>query len=55
MVEGIKTAKAAVNLAKKYEVDAPICQQVYEITHENKPVKEAVGAVLSRAPRGELD
>ena len=45
---GIKTAKEVVNLARKYQVEVPISEQVYRVLYENCPIDEAVKALLSR-------
>lgn len=48
VVEGVYCAKAARALAKKYEVEMPIVEQVCEILFENKPVKSAVKSLFMR-------
>ena len=47
-IEGIKTAKEAVNLARQHNVEMPITEQVYRVLYENCPIEEAVQALLSR-------
>lgn len=47
-IEGIKTAKEAVNLARRYNVEVPITEQVYRVLYENCPIDEAVNTLLSR-------
>lgn len=47
-IEGLKTAKEAVKLAKQYDVEMPIIEQVYRVLYENCPINEAVHALLSR-------
>jgi len=47
-IEGIKTAKEVVSLARKHGVEVPISEQVYRVLHENCPIKQAVHALLSR-------
>jgi glycerol-3-phosphate dehydrogenase (NAD(P)+) len=47
-IEGIKTAKEVVNLARKYDVEVPISEQVYRVLYENCPIDEAVRALLGR-------
>lgn len=47
-IEGIKTAKEAVNLARQHNVEMPITEQVYRVLYENCPIEEAVHALLSR-------
>ncbi len=47
-IEGIKTTKEVVNLARRYNVDVPISEQVYRVLYENCPIEEAVRTLLSR-------
>ena len=53
VVEGIYSAKAALALAKKYEVQLPIIEEVNQVLFENKPVKEAVKELMVREKRTE--
>ena len=48
VVEGVYSAKAAMGLAKKYDVQLPIIEQVNQILFEDKPAKEAVGELMLR-------
>lgn len=48
VVEGVHTAKAAYNLAKKYNVDMPIVNEANKILFEGKAVKEAVRDLMNR-------
>lgn len=47
-IEGIKTAKEVVSLARQYNVEVPISEQVYRVLYENCPIDEAVLVLLSR-------
>lgn len=53
VVEGIYSAKAALGLAKKYNVELPIIEQVNQVLFENKPAKEAVKELMIRQRRVE--
>ncbi|SHO46038.1 NAD(P)H-dependent glycerol-3-phosphate dehydrogenase [Anaerocolumna xylanovorans] len=53
VVEGVYSAKAALALAKKYEVEMPIVEQVNQILFEDKPALEAVSDLLLRDKRRE--
>jgi len=53
-IEGIKTAKEAVNLARRYGVEVPITEQVYRVLYENCPIEEAVQTLLSRKTSQEI-
>lgn len=48
VVEGVYSAKAALALAKKYDVEVPITEQVNRVLFEGVPVKEAVPSLLLR-------
>lgn len=53
IVEGVYSAKAALALAKKYNVEMPIVEQVNLVLFENKPAIEAVSDLLLRDKRRE--
>lgn len=48
VVEGVYSAKAAVLLAKKYNVDIPIIEQVSKVLFENKSAAVAVKELMMR-------
>ncbi|MEP7053187.1 MAG: NAD(P)H-dependent glycerol-3-phosphate dehydrogenase [Pseudomonadota bacterium] len=48
VAEGVVTADSAYHLAQSLAVDLPICGEVYRVLFEQKPVSDAVRAVLSR-------
>lgn len=48
VVEGIYSAKAAISLAKKYDVQMPIIEAVNQVLFEDKPAKEAVTELMLR-------
>ena len=48
VVEGVYSAKAALALAKKYDVPMPIVEQVNAVLFENKPAKDAVAELMLR-------
>jgi glycerol-3-phosphate dehydrogenase (NAD(P)+) len=53
VVEGIYSAKAAMALAKKYDVDMPIIEGVNKVLFEDKPAKEAVAELMLRERKSE--
>ncbi len=53
VVEGVHCAKAALKLARKYNVEMPIVEQVNRILFEGKSAKEAVFELLLRERRPE--
>ncbi len=48
VTEGVHTAKATLDLAKKFAVDMPITEAVYKCLHEGLPVDEAIEEMLNR-------
>ena len=55
VAEGVKTAKVGKVLAEKLGVDAPITDAMHAIIHEGVPVRDAIGALMTRRPREERD
>ena len=53
VAEGVKTAKAARNLAKKYNIEMPVVEEVYQLLYENKDPKAAVKDLMSRELKSE--
>lgn len=52
-IEGINTSKVMVELADKYNLEAPICRSVYKILFENLIVEEAARQLMGRTPTSE--
>ena len=48
VAEGVVTADSAYHLAQRLSVDLPISGEVYRVLFEQKPVSDAVRAVLTR-------
>lgn len=53
VVEGQANAAQLVALAKKHQIEMPICQQVYEVLFAGISAKQAVDNLLNRPPREE--
>ncbi len=53
VVEGVYSAKAAMGLAQKYDVDMPIIEEINQVLFEGKPAKEAVTELMMRDKRAE--
>ncbi len=49
VVEGVNATAAAYQLAKKYQVEMPITEQMYKILYEDLPPKEAMYLLMTRA------
>ena len=54
VVEGVYTAKAAKELAEKYEVEMPIVDEVNKILFEDKPAADAVIDLMLRDKKVEI-
>ena len=55
VVEGVYSAKAALKLAKKYNVSMPIVEKVNQVLFEGKSVEEATIELLTRQRNAEYD
>ena len=53
VAEGVKTASAARYLARKYNVDMPIVDEVYQLLYEGKDPKQAVKDLMNRELKNE--
>ncbi|MGZ3474948.1 MAG: NAD(P)H-dependent glycerol-3-phosphate dehydrogenase, partial [Polyangiales bacterium] len=49
VAEGVRTAKSARDLSEKMGIDMPITHEVYKVLYENKPVRQAVHDLMTRA------
>lgn len=54
VVEGVYSAKAAMALSKKYNIQLPIIEQVNKVLFENKPADEAVKELMLRDKKIEV-
>jgi glycerol-3-phosphate dehydrogenase (NAD(P)+) len=55
VVEGVSAARAVYAVAQRLAVDMPICQEIYRVMHEGKPVRDAVQALMGREVRSESE
>lgn len=53
VVEGVYSAKAALGLARKYNVQIPIIEQVNQVLFENKPASETMKDLMTRDKKSE--
>jgi glycerol-3-phosphate dehydrogenase (NAD(P)+) len=53
VVEGLNTCRSAHDLARKYGVEMPITQKIYEIIYEGKDPASAVRELMTREPKDE--
>ncbi|UCD64400.1 MAG: NAD(P)-dependent glycerol-3-phosphate dehydrogenase [Candidatus Zixiibacteriota bacterium] len=54
VAEGVETARSGHALARKYGVEMPITNEVYEVLFNNKPPAEAVGDLMGRTLKAEI-
>jgi glycerol-3-phosphate dehydrogenase (NAD(P)+) len=53
VAEGVKTAKAARELARKYRVEMPVVEEVCKILYEGKDPRQALKDLMNRELKGE--
>jgi glycerol-3-phosphate dehydrogenase (NAD(P)+) len=53
VAEGVKAAEAVRELARRYDVEMPIMEQMYAIVHEGRDPSEALRVLMSREPKAE--
>lgn len=54
LAEGVDTTKALVYLGKKYNVDLPICQTVYNVINDNVTAKQGLSDLFLRSIKAEF-
>lgn len=54
-VEGCLACKSAYALAKKYQVEMPIVQELYQVLYEGKDIKTAITDLMERPKRHETE
>ncbi|MGG0239007.1 NAD(P)H-dependent glycerol-3-phosphate dehydrogenase [Bacillus rhizoplanae] len=55
VVEGVRTTKAAHEMAKKMNVEMPITAVLYDVLFNEKNVKDAVGTLMGRVRKHEVE
>lgn len=53
VVEGVKAAAAVHKVAQEWNVEMPICEQVYRLLYENISVQDAIEALMQREVKSE--
>ena len=54
VAEGVYTTKAAVGLARKYNVEMPITEQMFAILEQGKSPQQAIEELMTRAAKSEV-
>jgi glycerol-3-phosphate dehydrogenase (NAD(P)+) len=55
VVEGVRTTKAAYQLAEKYQVEMPITKALYAVLFNGKDVKASADILMNRMKRNEME
>ncbi len=55
VVEGVYSAKAAMGLARKYQIEMPIIEQVNQVLFEEKPARQALEDLMLRDKKIETE
>ena len=55
LAEGYYTVKALVNMGNELGIELPICNRVYEVLYEGKPVMQALDELFDRALTAEFE
>ncbi len=55
VAEGVKTAKSVYHLSKKFNIEMPICEQVYKILYEGKKPRDTVKYLMTRSLKHEWE
>ncbi len=53
VAEGIRTTDAAVELARRYAVEMPIAEQMFQVLHHGLSPREAIRRLMDRSLKGE--
>lgn len=54
VAEGVKTSMSVHQLSEKLGIELPLCDEVYQVVHQNKPTIQAVEDIMSRDLKPEL-
>ncbi len=55
VAEGVKTSAVVQNIARRLEVELPICEAVYEVLYQGENPKKCLEKLLSRALKSEFE
>ncbi|MHC4196724.1 MAG: NAD(P)H-dependent glycerol-3-phosphate dehydrogenase [Planctomycetota bacterium] len=55
VAEGVFTTRSVKLLAERHRVDMPICREVYSVLYDDKDPLKAVGDLMVRTPKAELE
>lgn len=55
VAEGVKSSPSVLDLARRYGVDMPITEQVVAVCHQGRSAAEALGALMQRSRKSEME
>jgi glycerol-3-phosphate dehydrogenase (NAD(P)+) len=55
VAEGVMSSPSVLDLARRYGVEMPITEQVVAVCHEGRTAAEALGALMQRSRKSELE
>lgn len=55
VVEGVKTTRAAYQLAAQYGIEMPITEQLYEVLFNDQPLERAIEVLMGRTKTNEMN
>ena len=55
VAEGVKSSPSVLDLARRYGVDMPITEQVVAVCHQGRPAREALGSLMQRTRKSEME
>ena len=54
VAEGVRTTRSAFGLSRKFDVEMPICEQVYRVLFEGVSPRAAVSSLMTRGAKPEI-
>ena len=55
VAEGVKSSPSVLDLARRHGVEMPITEQVVAVCHQGRSAKDALGALMQRSRKSELE
>jgi glycerol-3-phosphate dehydrogenase (NAD(P)+) len=55
VAEGVKSSPSVLDLARRHGVDMPITEQIVAVCHQGRPARDALGSLMQRGRKSELD
>ena len=55
VAEGVKSSPSVLDLARRFDVEMPITEQVVAVCHQGRTAAEALGALMQRSRKSEVE